>query len=378
MNYKTIQAIYLLVMLPLSGVTLKSSDLQDAIGIIKAIGKEGQGNESAMEAWKELSSSEMTQLPDIIRGLNNASPLAGNWLRLASDAIVSRAKVSVEKDDFPAESLTQIILDKVNSPAARELAYQVLNDVDPSYASKMIGLFLDDPSLPLRRLAVEQEISKAEILKIAKQSQESRKLYSIALSKARDIDQIESVITELNSLGEKVTVAETFGFLNDWHVIGPFHNDERKGFMEVFTPEKNPNLDLAHDGKNGSVRWKKFISKNSYGKFDFNEAIGPVKKVTAYASRDFIVDSDMEVELRLGCKNAWKIWLNGEYIFGRDEYHRGSRIDQYSFPVKLKKGTNKILLKICQNEQTESWTKEWEFQFRITDSLGKPIAEALN
>ncbi|MEZ5327020.1 MAG: hypothetical protein R3F19_18375 [Verrucomicrobiales bacterium] len=34
-----------------------------------------------------------------------------------------------------------------------------------------------------------------------------------------------------------------------------------------------------------------------------------------------------------GSKNAWKIWLNGELIFGRDEYHRGAAIDQIPLPV---------------------------------------------
>jgi hypothetical protein len=40
----------------------------------------------------------------------------------------------------------------------------------------------------------------------------------------------------------------------------------------------------------------------------------------------------------------------------------------------LKKGTNRILLKICQNEQEESWAQDWKFQFRITDTSGKGLA----
>ena len=378
MKIRALYTAYMMVLIPFGGMHLQSSDLSDSILKIKQVGQEGQGNESAMEAWRDLSNSKITDLPEIIKGLNNASPMAGNWIRLASDVIVSRAQDSGNSEGFPSDSLTLLVMDKANSPEARELAYRVLSEIDSDYANKMVGLFLDDPSLPLRRLAIGQEIDKAQILKTAQQIDSAKTLFSSTLSKARDIDQIESIITELNGLGENVTVAETFGFLNDWHVIGPFHNDGRMGFMEEFAPEVDPDLKKTHTGKNGKVKWKKFTSKNPYGKFDFNEAIGPVKKVTAYASRQFIVDSDLDVQLRLGCKNAWKIWLNGKYIFGRDEYHRGSRIDQYSFPVKLKKGANHILLKICQNEQMETWTREWEFQFRITDSLGKPISESKN
>ena len=54
-------------------------------------------------------------------------------------------------------------------------------------------------------------------------------------------------------------------------------------------------------------------------------------------------------------------------------YHSGSMLDQYIAPFELKKGTNTILLKICQNEQEESWAQRWEFQFRITDPTGKGL-----
>jgi hypothetical protein len=42
-------------------------------------------------------------------------------------------------------------------------------------------------------------------------------------------------------------------------------------------------------------------------------------------------------------------------------------------PVKLKKGANQILVKCCQNEQTETWTVEWEFQLRVCDATGTAI-----
>jgi hypothetical protein len=75
----------------------------------------------------------------------------------------------------------------------------------------------------------------------------------------------------------------------------------------------------------------------------------------------------------LGCKNAWKIWLNGTLLFSRDEYHRGQKMDQYKLKCRLKKGPNDLLVKCCQNEQTESWTVEWEFQLRVCDGAGTGI-----
>jgi hypothetical protein len=39
----------------------------------------------------------------------------------------------------------------------------------------------------------------------------------------------------------------------------------------------------------------------------------------------------------------------------------------------LKKGHNEILLKVYQNEQTESWAEEWSFQLRVCDALGGAV-----
>jgi hypothetical protein len=93
-----------------------------------------------------------------------------------------------------------------------------------------------------------------------------------------------------------------------------------------------------------------------------------------YAVTEFHSPAAREIELRLGTPNAWKLWLNGKLLFGRDEYHRGMAIDQYRVRGELKPGANTILLKICQNEQTEDWAQRYEFQLRIADLSGIGIA----
>ena len=95
-----------------------------------------------------------------------------------------------------------------------------------------------------------------------------------------------------------------------------------------------------------------------------------------FRSTEFVSETARPAELRLGCKNAWKVWLNGKLLFSRDEYHRGMQIDQYRMPVELEAGRNTILVKACQNEQVESWTVEWEFQLRVCDKLGTALLSA--
>ena len=85
---------------------------------------------------------------------------------------------------------------------------------------------------------------------------------------------------------------------------------------------------------------------------------------------------DQTVEFRLTTPNAWKLWVNGKMLFGREEYHRTPSslvMDLYRVPVKLKAGKNRILLKICQNEQDDDWAQRYEFRIRVCDETGSAV-----
>ena len=208
----------------------------------------------------------------------------------------------------------------------------------------------------------------------------AQKQYRKALDAARDIDQIKKITTALRALGQKVDLSRHFGFLMHWIVIGPFDNTDRSGFKKVFPPENKIDRAATYDGKVDKVKWSQFVTANEYGMVDINKAYpGPgdgLKEVTAYAYTEYIATVARAVELRLGCKNAWKIWHNGKLIFGRDEYHRGIRIDQYKLKINLAKGRNTLLIKLCQNEQKQDWTKEWQFQLRVCDATGTAVLSA--
>ena len=81
----------------------------------------------------------------------------------------------------------------------------------------------------------------------------------------------------------------------------------------------------------------------------------------------------MVVGLRLGCINANKLWLNGKLIHEHGVYHSGSQMDQYTARGTLANGRNTILLKVCQNEQTEEWAQSWHFQLRVCDEFGTAV-----
>ena len=349
------------------------AELSPALAPLLAVGLEGKGNPEAAAAWKKaVADATPARLPEFLDAMNAAGPLAQNWLRSAVDAIADREKAAGRV--ISADILTAYLKDPARGGPARLLAAELLRRSDTAAWDSLAPGLLTDPVAALRREPV------AALLKTAESAKDKSALRQ-ALDAARDEDQVLAAAEALRGLGETVDLPLHFGFLMDWRVIGPFENKDRKGFNTVFPPETVIDNAAAYPGKEvkagepSVVKWQPFTSGNEFGLVDFNKPVGMIKESTAYAVTTFHSAEERDAEIRLGCKNAWKVWLNGRELFGRDEYHRGMRIDQYRLPAKLTKGANEILVKCCQNEQQETWTVEWEFQLRVCDASGTPILD---
>jgi hypothetical protein len=348
--------------------------LETALAKVRAVDREGQGNEAASAAWQVIAQAQPGALPEVLAGMKGANPLAENWLRAAVSAIADRALAA---GSTPVSALREFVSNTGNSPAARVVAFDLIQAAAPAEADKITPILLNDPSAELRRHPVSKLLNEGDDLLAKDNRQGARTAYQEALQSARDEDQIKALAKKLKDLGQPADLPRHFGFLMQWHLIAPFTNVERKGFDTVFPPEKEINLSATYPGKNDEpAKWVEFTSKDDYGMVDFNKPFTMLKEVTGYAYTEFESPEERPAELRLGCKNGWKIWLNGEFVFGRDEYHRGMKLDQYKLPVKLRKGKNTILVKVCQNEQKENWTVEWQFQLRVCDATGTAILAA--
>ena len=341
--------------------------LEDAVKTLTQVGREGSGNEVATQAWTQVVASGPKGLMPLLAQSGSGSTVADNWVRLAGNTIVAQALEA--KRPLPLDALEAFLTNTAHSEAARLLAFDLLQQADANRAQKLERTFGNDPVQKLRRGAVAFLLTSAA----SKSGEEAKKAYQEALSVARDEDQTKIVSEALKKLGVDVDIPKHFGFLTQWQVIGPFDNTKGAGFQTAFPPETEVVLDKSYVGKSGPVKWQPAASKDEYGKLNLNETLTALKEATAYAVTTFESGEAREAELRLGCKNAWKVWLNGELLFARDEYHRGQRMDQYRLKGRLRKGSNTILVKCCQNEQTESWTVEWEFQLRVCDGTGTAL-----
>jgi hypothetical protein len=356
----------LVLVLALAGTAQAS--LEQSLKTLAAVGREGEGNEAASQAWQEIVHAGPSALPPLLATVGKGTPVADNWLRLAGDAIVESALR--EKKPLPLGEVRAFLQETTHASPGRQLAFDLLQQADRPQADALIPSLINDPVQELRRGAVQQLIDSA---KRAGSPEAAKPIYLQALASVRDEDQTRLIAAELKSIGVAVDLPRHFGFLMQWQIVGPFDNADRRGFAAVYPPEKEIRLDAAYEGVGKQVKWQPFDSKDEYGKVDFNKPLGLLKGSTAYAVTTFDSPIDRAVELRLGCKNAWKVWLNGEFLFGRDEYHRGQQMDQYKMKGQLRKGHNTILVKCCQDEQKEQWTVEWEFQLRVCDPAGTAI-----
>ena len=367
-----IAALMLFAWMPSACCMAAADDIAGHLKTLRAVGPKGAGNVEAAKAWAALSKEPATSLPEILVGMDGAGRLAQNWIRSAADTIAERQLAA--KGELPVEQLEALSLDRSHSPRARRIAFEWLTRVDNTTPQRLLPKMLNDPSLELRRDAVARVIAESEKLsKTSPTGKATEASYRKALAAARDADQVKSCVEALRKMNRKVDLPTHYGFLTHWKLIGPFDNRGKKGFDVAYAPEKKIDLTTSHKGKKGDVRWSKTATGDDYAMVDLNKVIGKHMGAIVYATTEFDSEQGGEVDVRLGCINGNKVWVNGQLLTANEVYHANTSIDQYRATTTLKPGKNIVLVKVCQNEQTESWAQRWQFQLRICDEIGTAV-----
>lgn len=345
------------------------TDLAQSLAVIRAVGPKGEGNGPASKAAIEVAKAKGDQLTTILAAMDGMGVIAENWLRGAAEAVADRSLKATGK--LPQAELETFLFETSHHPRARRLAYEFITKVDPQAPDRLMPKLLEDPSLELRRDAVQRVLDATAA---ATETDAKVKGYQEALQYARDLDQVKVCTDELEKLGQKVDTAKHLGFILQWKLIGPFDNTAGKGYEVVYEPEKQIDYSAKYMGKMGEVAWIDHESKDGYGIVDLAVALDKHKGAVAYAAAEFELPEAREVDFRLGCINANKLWVNNELVTANEVYHAGMELDQYKGSARLKAGKNTILVKVCQNEQEENWAQRWQFQLRVTDSLGGAVS----
>lgn len=142
--------------------------------------------------------------------------------------------------------------------------------------------------------------------------------------------------------------------LGTWYVIGPFKATGTSAFPEVFDPEKEIALDKTY--RNGSLHWKQERDWKDASVID----LGRETSCATYLYRTITVQSDTVIPVSLGSDDGIKVWLNGEDVLAHS-VDRGCDPDQEKVDLRLRKGENKFLMKVNNNEGA------FAFYFRLED-----------
>ncbi len=162
---------------------------------------------------------------------------------------------------------------------------------------------------------------------------------------------------------------KTGEWLQNWYLAGPFLLEEgideykhlggfENDFLDKLGGESNPRVKngevISFTG--GSVKWKYYKSPEPV--INLDEQISKKSFVFAYAYTEIESDIEGVYILALGSNDGGSLWFNGEKVWDSPSA-RAFTADDDLIPVFVKKGTNRILLKVEERGNT------WEFGVRF-------------
>jgi hypothetical protein len=332
----------------------------DSIKVLQTLQSGDDSALAASKAIKQLGNASDVTLIQSLTAMKGATPLGRNWLSGLANSLYRKSGKSQTAE------LTKFLEDASQDGEARYLVFQWLTTNNDVLRKKLLADMSKDTSPELRFLAIE-EAMKVEL---------ERGDLTVLLKAARHPSQVVSLIEKLKAAGITIDQSRQLGFLPEWRLIGPFDNVGTANFDKVFEVETDWAKGAVKDeyqGKTEAVTWTQHTTAEPDGVVDLAQLYNKEKGCIIYAAAEFDSEKDQDAEVRLGCINGNKIWVNGKLVMSNEVYHTGAQIDQYAEPIHLKAGKNQILVKVCQNEQKEQWAQDYKFQLRICDSTGKAI-----
>jgi hypothetical protein len=155
------------------------------------------------------------------------------------------------------------------------------------------------------------------------------------------------------------------GYLTAWEVSGPYKEADKTGGMLIdvhFPPEEG----------GGAWQIQPLCVKPDYpaGGLNLAETFGAFECV-AYLRTAVVAPSALEAVLSLGTNDGCKVWVNGEALYGTN-VGRPLIPGQDKIPVKLKAGSNTILIAVYQQGG------EWGAVASLEDGNGAPLSGVVN
>jgi tetratricopeptide (TPR) repeat protein len=166
---------------------------------------------------------------------------------------------------------------------------------------------------------------------------------------------------------QQAALAEVAGQL-PLALIGPWDNDQGKGFDAEYPPERELNLKATYLGSRLEVGWRTDYPIDPRGKVHLHSVMEPVKWQVGYAATAVDVKSAGDYELRVSSTDPVKVWVNEVLVFVAPRI-RIWTFDGITVPVKLRAGVNRVLIKSAHGADGG-----WMLVARLTGPEGASLA----
>jgi tetratricopeptide (TPR) repeat protein len=163
--------------------------------------------------------------------------------------------------------------------------------------------------------------------------------------------------------GRAEALERDMGYVNRWAVAGSFGYTRWSVHAQVFAPERA--IDLAEPMASGArtVKWVAVNAPHSGRRTDVFAPLYP-REGCAYALAQAQIDKAREGTLIVRCAGPFKVWWNDVLVVDADR-DRELGPDEVAVPIALRKGWNRLLLKVTAAAPVVSC--------RLADSSGLPL-----
>ena len=356
---------------------LRADETADLLEQIKRVAPQGANAPAARAALDKLVKEGPAALPAILAALDTPDTVAANWLRSAFDQIADE-EIRKGGKGIDADALVSFAQDVKHHGRARRLALSLVEQLRPGTEDRFLFERLGDAEF--RYEAIDFELNRRRGKGAWYKQTNAAEILRQLFAETRDLAQSREVANKLREYGAEVSIADHFGFLRDWYIVGPFDANGMKGFKTVYPPEEKLDLAAKYEGKDKKpLQWMRFTAPETRtGKHvalvDLRKPLGDAEDAVAYAHTAFESPDVREVEFRGAADDNLTVWVNGERVFGFEEYRNGVRFDRHRLKVRLKAGVNTVLVKVCQApSDVTNRDPNWEFLLRVCDASGKGL-----
>jgi cellulose synthase operon protein C len=142
---------------------------------------------------------------------------------------------------------------------------------------------------------------------------------------------------------------DSLGYVQKWNVIGGFENEGKSGCDKDFGPESALDLQGSYASATRAVSWHETTQKSFDGYVDLSFALKPSDEAVGYALTFIQATENTAVEMSVGSSGGFRLFVNQTKV-AQDNREHWPKPDQNRVVVNVRKGINRVLLKVCQNK----------------------------